>query len=157
MAASPELVRMGPDDWLEWREIRLRALTVDPDAFGSALEREQGWSEADWRRRLADRHDRVARLDGVAVATAGWFVREPGWGDVVAMWVDPAHRGQGLGRLLLDSTVADVRAAGLRVRLWVADGNPARAMYERAGFVATGERAPVRPGATLRKSLLVLA
>jgi hypothetical protein len=40
--------------------------------------------------------------------------------------------------------------------LWVADGNPARRLYEHAGFVATGEQAPIRPGATATKSLLVL-
>ncbi|WP_148575685.1 GNAT family N-acetyltransferase [Nocardioides caldifontis] len=152
-----ELVRVTPDDWEEWREVRLRALTADPDAFGSALSREQGWGEADWRRRLAGGRDLVARVDGVTAATAGWFVREPGWGDVVAMWVAPTHRGQGLGRLLLDAVVADIGAAGLRARLWVADGNgSARRLYERAGFTPTGEQAPIRPGATLTKSLLVL-
>lgn len=151
-----EVLVPSPDDWAEWRAVRLRALAADPDAFGSALHREQHWSEADWRQRLADGRTLVARVDGRPVATAGWTVREPGWGDVVAMWVDPAHRGRGLGRRLLRTVVAAVQAEGLQVRLWVADGNPARHLYERAGFVATGEQGPIRPGATTTKSRLTL-
>ena len=153
---SLEVVRVGPDDWREWRGVRLRALTADPDAFGSALERERHWTEDAWRERLVDRRNRLARVKAEPVGTAGWFSHEAGWGDVAAMWVDPRHRGLGLGRRLLDEVVADVRAAGLRARLWVADGNPARHLYEHAGFVATGEQAPIRPGATATKSLLLL-
>jgi GNAT superfamily N-acetyltransferase len=155
-APEPELVRATPDEWVRWREVRLRALTADPDAFGSSLEIERDWTAEQWRTRLASGHDWMAVVDGAAVATAGWFVREPGLCDVVAMWVDPAWRGRGLGRLVLDAVVEEVRAAGLRARLWVADGNPARRLYEHAGFVATGARAPIRPGATATKSLLVL-
>jgi ribosomal protein S18 acetylase RimI-like enzyme len=152
-----ELLRVAPDDWVRWRDVRLRALAADPDAFGSALSREQDWSEDEWRARLAGGHDWMALRQGVPVATAGWFSRDPGWGDVVAMWVDPRHRGRGLGRQMLEVVVADVRAAGLGVRLWVADGNPASRLYERFGFVTTGRRAPIRPGATGTKALLVLA
>ena len=156
MTALPELVRATPDEWQRWREVRLRALAADPDAFGSRLEVERDWTEEQWRQRLADGRDLFAVVDGAAVATAGWFVREPGWGDVVAMWVAPEWRSRGLGRLVLSAVVEEVRAAGLRVRLWVADGNPARRLYEHAGFVPTGEQAPIRPGATATKSLLVL-
>jgi GNAT superfamily N-acetyltransferase len=155
-ASAFELVRATPDEWVRWRQVRLRALTTDPDAFGSSLEVERDWPEEQWRERLADGRVVFAAVDGTAVATAGWFVSEPGWGQVVAMWVDPVWRGRGLGRLLLDAVVADVRAAGLRVLLWVADGNRARRLYEQAGFVPTGEQAPIRPGTTATKSLLVL-
>ena len=50
-------------------------------------------------------------------------------------------RGKGLGRALLDAMCDEARRRGLsRVRLDVIDSNPrARALYERAGFVAISE------------------
>jgi hypothetical protein len=45
---------LHPDDWAEWRAIRLAALGTDPDAFGS---RYANWAYADesrWRARIAD-------------------------------------------------------------------------------------------------------
>lgn len=46
--------------------------------------------------------------------------------------------GTGTGSLLLAEAVRHVRAAGGRV-LWCSARLPARAFYERAGFVALGE------------------
>ena len=67
--------------------------------------------------------------------------------------VDPAFRGQGLGRMLLDATLATLEALGSpRVVLSTAERNEsAQRLFERAGFRRTmiemtresGERAPV--------------
>jgi ribosomal protein S18 acetylase RimI-like enzyme len=46
----------------------------------------------------------------------------------------PDWRGRGLGRALLIQLQAEVRA-GACLRLSVAEGNPARRLYERLGFV----------------------
>jgi ribosomal protein S18 acetylase RimI-like enzyme len=54
--------------------------------------------------------------------------------------VDPAHRRRGLGRALLDAAAAEARARGAR-RLTLrvlAHNEPARRLYERAGFVVEG-------------------
>jgi len=73
------------------------------------------------------------------------------------MWVDPAWRGRGVGRLVLDAVVGWARQHGLRVHLHVqAENAPARSLYERYGFVATGETSPLRPGSALRIELMVL-
>ena len=65
--------RLGPDDWEVFREIRLRSLADSPDAFGSTLEREQAFTEADWRRRL--RGPVYAVTDPGPVAVGGLFER----------------------------------------------------------------------------------
>jgi ribosomal protein S18 acetylase RimI-like enzyme len=49
------------------------------------------------------------------------------------------HRGRGLGRRLLDRFVDDARAAGHDVlKLGVHEDNPARTLYEKAGFQRVG-------------------
>jgi ribosomal protein S18 acetylase RimI-like enzyme len=53
--------------------------------------------------------------------------------------VDPAHRGQGVGRMLLDATLAALKARGVpRVVLSTAERNePAQRLFARAGFRRT--------------------
>lgn len=67
---------------------------------------------------------------------------DPAVGEVLAIYVDPAHQGRGAGRALMDGAVAALRAAGAgEVRLWVLEDNaPSRRFYERYGFVADGAR-----------------
>jgi len=145
----------GPDDWELLRELRRRVLNTDPDAFGSTLELEQGYDETAWRARLERGHSVFATLGEEYVGLGGSFEDEPGSRMVVSMWVAPEMRERGIGRAILDAVLAE--AAGSTIRLWVADGNSAaRRLYERAGFVDTGVRAPLRSGAALMKSQLAL-
>src|SRR4029079_7715629 len=53
--------------------------------------------------------------------------------------VDPAHRGKGVGRLLLDATLEALKARGApRVVLSTAERNePAQRLFARAGFRRT--------------------
>ena len=44
--------RLGPDDWQEFREIRLRALADAPTAFGMTLADAEQQTEDAWRARL---------------------------------------------------------------------------------------------------------
>jgi ribosomal protein S18 acetylase RimI-like enzyme len=65
------------------------------------------------------------------------------------VFVAPQSRGMGVGSQLLDAIVGHAATEGLHeVRLDVIDTNPrARALYERKGFVATGEQklGPLKP------------
>lgn len=140
-----EVRRLGPEDWPLWRGIRLRSLADSPDAFGSTLERERAFTEADWRERMG--HAWLALDDGVPVAMGGAFHPAPDVLHVVAMWVDPAHRGRGHSRAVLDAIVAAGRAEGCRVVLDVNAANDvARAAYLSYGFVPTGATCPLREG-----------
>jgi GNAT superfamily N-acetyltransferase len=61
----------------------------------------------------------------------------PRRGSVVDLAVDPEVRRRGVGRALLLRALRALLALGYdRVRLWVTESNaPARALYEKAGFV----------------------
>ncbi len=153
-----------PADWEMWREVRLRSLRTDPDAFGSAWQRERDFTERALARAShhvvrrggarARRHRRPGAADPVGVlGMGGLFASAPGETTVVAMWVPPASRGRGVGRAVLEHLLS-AAPPGDRLGLWVADGNPAERLYRALGFEPTGAREPIRPGATLMKSEL---
>jgi ribosomal protein S18 acetylase RimI-like enzyme len=93
--------------------------------------------------------DLVAEQDGRVV---GWGCHGPyrdgehrtADAELYALYVDPALRGRGIGRALLDTSVRACAAAGHpRMLLWVLKENvPARRFYERAGFRADGAQEP---------------
>jgi putative acetyltransferase len=78
----------------------------------------------------------VARdVEGRAVGCAA-LVNRGGYGEVKRMFVDPARRGGGAGRQLLDQLTMFARMSGLQVlRLETGIHQPeAIGLYERAGF-----------------------
>ena len=149
---------VGPQAWSLWREGRLRALADSPTAFGSTYERELAFTTDQWRDRLASKSASVlGTADGAVVAMGGGFVPGDGWCHLFGMWVDPAWRRLGLSRGVLDLLLAWASERRLPVSLEVAVGNEvARAVYERSGFVATGETRPLRPGAEEQVERMVL-
>jgi GNAT superfamily N-acetyltransferase len=148
--------RLTGDDWRLLRDVRLAALADAPHAYGSSLAIEEGFGEADWRRRLGRGLWTVALADAEPVGLVGAYV--PG-GDtpmLVAMWVRPDARGQGIGGALVTDVLrwaAENRWS--RVVLRVADGNDAaRKLFLRHGFVPTGIREPLESDPTVATELL---
>lgn len=78
----------------------------------------------------------VAAVDGVDVACGGLRALSDGVGEVKRMYCDPAHRGRGLARGLLQALLDHARSVGLReVRLETGTLQPeAIALYVSEGF-----------------------
>ncbi len=81
-------------------------------------------------------------------------------GEILSVTAAPAQRRRGIGRLLLDSAIADMQRLGARTAwLEVRRSNAAaQAMYAAAGFVPTGVRRryyehPVEDAILLRRDL----
>lgn len=134
-----EIARIGPDDWREFREVRLASLADAPGAFGA---RHADWvdaTEGQWRQRLLDVPCTfVARHEGRPVGVA-CGVRDDDGVELISMWVAPDHRGTGLTRRLVDRVVAWAEAGGHDTLLMVRDDNVvAIRAYEKAGFVDLG-------------------
>jgi ribosomal protein S18 acetylase RimI-like enzyme len=66
----------------------------------------------------------------------------PGLGHIGMVFVDPGHWGAGLGGVLVDDLLVELRAAGYRrVQLWVRESNDrARRLYGGRGFRPEGTR-----------------
>jgi len=144
------LVRTAaPEDWENLRDIRLAALRDAPDAFGSTYAEQAAFTREQWLGRIAGNSTFLAYLDGGGtdpVGLAGGYQEEPGVIELVSMWVGPEARGHGVGEALIDA-VADWAATitnAVTLHLWVTENNkPAVRLYERCGFIPTGERQPL--------------
>jgi len=162
--------RFCADEWREYRALRLAALADAPDAFSSTHADAAARPEDSWRERMAgmtDDWDLALVAEAVTAAAEDAAIdaeSEPAglaWGriepkapetaTVYQMWVAPAHRRLGAGRLLLDTVVAWAAERGAsEVRLDVTIGNTAAwRMYESAGFRPCDEAEPLRPGSPL--------
>ncbi len=143
------LVRvLGPADAAIFQALRLRSLAEDPVAFASSYEEERDTPLATVAERLQALHDRaiVGAFDGPAlVGLAAWHREEmrklQHKGFVWGVYVAESHRGQGLGRRLLQAVIAHARAAGgirqLNLTAYAANRG-AIALYESLGFVIYG-------------------
>lgn len=134
-----ELLRIGPEDWREFREVRLASLADAPGAFGS---RYADWVDADeqrWRARLTDvPFTVVARNNGEPVAVASGVPSDDTI-ELISMWVAHRHRGTGLAGRIIDHVVAWAAARGQGTHLMVREDNVAAIRaYSRAGFVDQG-------------------
>jgi len=143
-----EIREIAASGWQAMREVRLAALRDAPHAFASTYEREAGFAEADWQRRIDGGGNFLAyapELGRSPAGIVGGFETEPGVVELVSLWVRPQARGHGIGRALIQAIVEWARAKGIsRVHLWVAETNDsARLLYERCGFSPTAERQPL--------------
>lgn len=152
-AAGVELRRIDAEDWEAFRAVRLRALADSPTAFGVTWEEAASQPESVWRQRASGPGPILLGSAGERpVAMGGLHLPEGGpdayvWG----MWVEPASRGQGLAARMLDRLLTDAAQTGRPVVLHVTEGNAgARHLYERHGFVSTGEWQPLREGSDVR-------
>src|SRR5262245_378212 len=132
-----------------YQELRLRALQTNPEAFGGSYEesREQGIEF--FRQRIpeldSDNVIFVAEVDGQLMGMMGLVRNTPQkmkhratiWG----VFVDPALRGKGVGRQLMEAILNHARQInGLRhVTLSVVTTNTtALRLYESFGFTIWG-------------------
>jgi GNAT superfamily N-acetyltransferase len=157
-----EVRRVRPEDWQALRDVRLRALEESPAAFATRFDEarqrpDEWWIE--WAARSADDGRQAMFLaweETAPLGIAGAFI-EDGRPWLIAMWTDPAARGRGVGRALVEATAAFARAAGAReLFLQVLEGNDAaHTLYLSCGFEDDGPGEPHEDRAT-RTMRLVL-
>jgi RimJ/RimL family protein N-acetyltransferase len=141
--------RLEPTEHELLRTMRLRMLSLEPDAFGSTFEREVAFSDDQWRGRLhADTGPTFVAYDDSGEAV-GSVVGATDPSDnqaalLLAMWVEPHARATGAADELIGAVVRWAAAANhAAVHLHVTDGNiRAERVYQRNGFERTGRSQP---------------
>jgi GNAT superfamily N-acetyltransferase len=139
--------RATADDAAALREIRLLALSDEPDAFGSTYVESSRYPASRWAEMAAHWNYYLAIVDEevVGMASGGRFDPRPSARWLYGMFVRPVHRGTGVSEALVHA-VADwtraerVATLGLHVTTSV---SRACAFYAKLGFVPDGTPEPM--------------
>jgi GNAT superfamily N-acetyltransferase len=166
--ADTVIRRVDPTDSALIRDVRLRALATDPASFGSTYEREAAFPDESWAEWASGdaEGDEMATLlalrgsEPVGIVATYRDENEQKVFHVIAMWVAPELRREGVGGRLLEEIESWITSSGGTVaQLSVTDAAAAaRRLYESAGYEADGDCAESRhtPGlieVSLRKQL----
>ena len=147
MSQQIEVSLLTPNEWERLKQIRIRALTANPEAFGAKLNEVISQPKEDWLKLYEKEDYLIASSGGVDV---GMLYIEVLKGDhgatcwIGGCWSDPNFRGVGLMRAMFEfidkqATSRDWLVQGLGV--WT-DNNLAISAYEKLGFVEMGGPQP---------------
>src|ERR1700761_6902004 len=120
----------------------------------------RGWGDGEFEGMIAERNTLVHRLQ-LGRKTVGFAVSRMGAdeAEILSIAVDATYRGRGWSRSLLLTHLGHLAGRGVRtIFLEVEENNqPARRLYERAGFSAVGrrERYYQQPGGEQLNALLM--
>ena len=135
---------MLPHEWHLHRDVRLQALLDSPHAFGSSYEMEAKRSNCEWQQLIetalasGKNHVYLAESGGVICGLV-WCklsVIDTGLAEIFQMWVNPKHRGMGVGEKLLQAAIDCARNHRMeQISLEVTANNyAAAAFYQSQGF-----------------------
>lgn len=163
----PVIRRIEKGDGVLLRELRLRALQTDPDAFGSTYSAEvdradHAWEERSIRAAEGARQFIALAMSGeIPIGMVGGYQPEEALHirELYGMWVAPEARSTGVGFDLVRTMVEWAQSSGARsIRLWVVTSNRvALALYRKAGFGETGRRQPLPSNPSLDEIELSLS
>jgi GNAT superfamily N-acetyltransferase len=140
-AAHIQVRQLTPADAVSYRDIRLEALKLNPEAYGSTFEPENA-RPLSW---FADRLETSSvfgafdgsELAGVATFSIGERLKEAHKGLLRGVYVRPGARKAGVGRRLVETIIDFARPQVELIQLAVVSEN-ARRLYASLGFVEYG-------------------
>ena len=140
-----EIIRAHDDDWSLVREIRLRSLSTNPEAFGQSWDRESTYEDKVWKKRVREAAWFLAVEDGQPVAVGAVRHEQDSPAnerELQAMWVTPKSRHSGSAGKLAEAVFDWAREDDAdTITLYVGPQNTgARSLYESLGFTDTGDR-----------------
>lgn len=139
------ILKLRPEDWERFKEIRLKALQSDPLAFGSSYEEEVNRTEEVWRQKLGSSWAYAAVVSGKLIGMVrvvfeqGKHVRHVA--NVISLFVDPVYRGKGVGEMIMKKVLTDLHdnSVVIKINLSVnAKQETAINLFRRIGFTGSG-------------------
>jgi RimJ/RimL family protein N-acetyltransferase len=141
---SYSIRRLSADDVEAYRAIRLEALTVSPESYGTSPENFSKRSLDSIRTQMAQMaffgaYDAADDLSGIVAYGRDEGERETHRGWLMQVYVKPTLRGTGAALALMEAAVEHARTEVIQVHLMVgAHNTPAIRLYEKAGFTLYG-------------------
>jgi GNAT superfamily N-acetyltransferase len=135
------------DHWQRLKDIRLRALKSNPEAFGPKYEEELAHDETIWRKRFIKEDYLLASINQIDV---GMLYIEVLKGDhgatcwIGGCWTDPSYRGQGVMKALFSFIDENCESKGWQrqgLGVWTHNLEAIKT-YEALGFLVAGEKIP---------------
>ena len=144
-----QVVKLMPEEWPSYRQLRLEALLVEPQAFATRYDSALQNSDAYWQGRLeevqagdrswllfAKEKDQLIGMVGAHSEAGSDRV------GIISVYVTKEKRGLGVGAALMEAILAEVSRGGVfRKAVLTVNANqgPAVALYRHFGFQLVGE------------------
>ncbi len=143
MTVPPVIRQLTASDAAAFRDLRLAGLQESPTAFGSSYAAEKDGTVETFAGIIGRNYLAGAFVDGRLVGVVGFYQlsgeKVSHRGNIWGVYVDPAHRGNGIARLLMEKVLAHAKQVVKQVHLGVVTENEAAlALYKRLGFVSYG-------------------
>lgn len=138
-----EISRLQEQDWAIWKEIRLEALKLHPEAFGTSYEEDLLCTDEFFKQNLIKSDIFGAFIQHRLVGIAGFAINIPQKlkhkGMFFTFYVKEEHRGQGIATQLLERIIQHARAQVLQLHCAVNTANhQALKLYQKHGFQIFG-------------------
>ena len=136
--------RLTRDDVDAYRAIRLEALTVSPESYGTAPESFALRSTESLQKQMDQMAffgviDKASALAGIVAYGRDDGERETHRGWLMQVYLQPQLRGTGASLAMIEAAVEHARTEVIQVHLMVGSHNtPAIRLYEKAGFKTYG-------------------
>lgn len=142
-----KIIKLPIGQWQEYKELRLRALKTEPQAFSSSHAKETTYPDEKWQERLKSANEGItswmyfARKGNGLVGMIGGYRDENNlrnhtaqiWG----VYVDPEYRGKGIAKslksILIDSMAQNIDINTIKLEVNTDQGS-AKKLYEHFGF-----------------------
>jgi ribosomal protein S18 acetylase RimI-like enzyme len=142
-----EIRRLNGQDAEKYRIIRHEGLRLNPEAFGSSYEEEILYDEPEYRYKLESEFAYTyGAIEGESLIGVVTLVPEgkrkmKHRANIYAMYVTPAHRGQGIGKFLMKTAIKKATELETIEQVYLtvtASNEPAKKLYTSLGFEVFG-------------------
>ena len=120
------------------REDEMKQSGWHPDQIVAFLDQQFQFQDVYYHREFPDASYRIIERDGQPIGRL-YLDRREDEHRIIDIALLGEHRGKGLGGAIMHDILTEARAAGKPVGIHVEQNNPAMRLYQRLGFVKTGE------------------
>jgi ribosomal protein S18 acetylase RimI-like enzyme len=160
-----QIVKLLPEEWPLYKEIRLESLLAEPQAFGSGYAEVHQRPDSYWQERLKDAQAGekswllFAKENERMVGMIGAYCSEEKDGvEIIAVYVTREKRGRGIAGALMAAILEEIGRSNIHRKAVLgvnADQTAAVALYQRYGFQIVGEKEGVMGDGKLHTSYIM--